>query len=395
VNATTAPAALERVRTDRSGATGALPRAVVEATSIEDVRAALSLARQHGVPLVTRGAGSGLGGGALADGAVVLDLSRMNRIVELDPVDELAVVEPGVITADLDAAARAHGLFFAPDPASSAFSTVGGNIATNAGGIRCLKYGITRDAVLGLDVVLADGRLIHTGGRTVKGVAGYDLTSLFVGSEGTLGVIVGATLRLRPVPEHVATLAASFVSPEAACAAVQRLRLRPSLLELLDDATLAVIDRAQGTELSTRGGALLVAQFDGLAATAELDAAVSVLRPHATWLDHEADPEELLQARRLALPSIERFGRALIEDICVPRSQLAAAFTRLRAIREQTGAAMYTFAHAGDGNLHPILAYDRALPEPPDTTVEARRSDRRWMSIANLYKSDQLYPVSS
>ena len=354
------PAALERARTDRSGAVGAPPRAVVEARSVAEVRAAAEWAHRHRVPLVARGAGSGLAGGALADGALVIDLSGLNRILEIDPVDELAIVEPGVITADLDAAAREHELFFAPDPASAAFSTVGGNIATNAGGLRCVKYGITRDAVLALDVVLADGRLIHTGRRTVKGVAGYDLTSLFVGSEGTLGLIVGATVRLRPVPEATITVAASFPSSEEAahaCTALFARRVAPSMLELLDDATLGLIG------MDAR--ALVLAQFDGRAAEQEAAIAREALGAG------RHDTEALLAVRRQALPSIEARGKALIEDICVPRSRLAEAFTRLRAIREQTGAELYTFAHAGDGNLHPILSYDRALPEPPPNVVEA------------------------
>ena len=372
-SATSDPGALLRASTDRSGLQGAPPLAVVRATSVEDVQEAAAWAHAQRVPLVARGAGSGLAGGAVADGALVVDLSGLNRILEVDPVDELAVVEPGVVTAHLDAAAREHGLFFAPDPASAGFSTVGGNIATNAGGLRCVKYGITRDAVLALDVVLADGRRIHTGQRTMKGVAGYDLTSLFVGSEGTLGLIVGATVRLRPVPEGLAMLAAAFPTPEAAaeaCTALLTHRLQPSMLELLDDATLEIIDRAQGTDLRGAGGALVIVQFDGPAASVERRIAFDLFKPLATRV-HEANAASLVEARKLALPSIERFGTALIEDICVPRSRLAEAFTRLRAIREETGAAMYTFAHAGDGNLHPILAYERGLPEPPPVTLAA------------------------
>jgi glycolate oxidase len=364
------PDLLERARTDRSGARGDPALAVVQATSVDQVRATVRWAHERRVPLVTRGAGSGLAGGALADGGIVLDLSRMDRILELDPQDRLAVVEPGVITAELDRAARGHGLFFAPDPASAALSTVGGNIATNAGGLRCVKYGITRDAVLALDVVLADGRLIHTGQRTIKGVAGYDLTSLFVGSEGTLGIVVGATVRLRAVPRATPTLAAAFASPEAAasaCLAVDD----ASMLELLDDATLEVIDRAQGSDLRARGGALVIAQFDGWAAEQELQAAAEVLAPAALGLERAGDAAALVEARRLALPSIQRFGAALIEDICVPRSRLAEAFLRLREIRGETGADMYTFAHAGDGNVHPILSYDPSLPEPPMAAVDA------------------------
>ncbi|WP_245155970.1 FAD-linked oxidase C-terminal domain-containing protein [Nocardioides sp. 503] len=383
--ATTDPVALGTHRTDRSGGAGtagapppALPLALVRAASVEDVQATLRLAHEARVPVVPRGAGSGVAGGAIAGaGSVVLDISGMDRVLELDPVDEVAVVEPGVITAHLDAAAREHGLMYAPDPASAAISTLGGNIATNAGGMRCVKHGVTREAVLGLDVVLADGRLLRTGRRTLKGVAGLDLTSLFVGSEGTLGVIVGAALRLKPAPVVTLTAAAAYGdvrAAAAACAAVSRERLQPSLLELLDRATLKVVDRAQGTDLAARGGALVIAQADGPGARQEIEAIAAVLGKEATWVEQgvdDASSEQLLAARRLALPSIERFGRALIEDICVPRSRLADAIQGVEAIAARTGVAIYSFAHAGDGNLHPIISYDAALPEAPPAVHEA------------------------
>ncbi len=368
-----------RVAVDRSGTrASSLPDGVVVAERIADVQATLAWANRHRVPVVPRGAGTGLAGGAVATaGSVVLDLHRLDRIVAIDPLDELAEVEAGVLTAAVDAAAREHGLFYAPDPASAAISTIGGNLATNAGGMRCVKHGVTRDSVLGLDVVLADGRRVRTGRATVKGVTGYDLTSLFVGSEGTLGVVVGATLRLRPVPAATATASAAYASVEAAadaCAALTRARLRPSLLELLDGATLTVIDRAQGTRLRSRGAALVIVQTDGREADGELDAVLDVLREGATWsaqASDAAEAEELLAARRLALPSIERFGTALIEDVCVPRSRLAEAVRGVEEIAARLEVAVYTFAHAGDGNLHPILAYDGAAEAPPDAVVEA------------------------
>lgn len=363
----TAAEDLAAAATDRSGTVpDGLPLAVVRASTVDDVRTTLRLAHQHRVPVVPRGAGTGLAGGAVAGpGTVVLDLSGLDRIVEIDPVDELAVVEPGVLTAALDRAAAEFGLRYAPDPASAAISTIGGNIATNAGGMRCVKYGVTREAVLGLDVVLADGRLISTGRRTVKGVAGLDLTALFVGSEGTLGVVVGATLRLRPLPAHTFTAVAAFDNVRAAataCAELARSRRDPSLLELLDGATLRVIDRAQGTDYAARGQALVIAQADGSAAETEIAAITDVLGKEATWTEQAVDPaasERLLFARRMALPSIERFGRALIEDICVPRSRLADAFQGIEDIASRHGVGIYSFAHAGDGNLHPIIGYDR------------------------------------
>ncbi|MEV1292513.1 FAD-linked oxidase C-terminal domain-containing protein [Pseudonocardia sp. NPDC049635] len=364
---TTDPAARAAARLDRSGFDpGSDPDAVVVAGSVDEVAAVLAHANATGTPVVVRGAGSGLSGGAVAGaGSIVLDLSGLDRIVEISPADEYAVVEAGVITADLDAAA-AHGLRYAPDPASLAISTIGGNIATNAGGLRCAKYGVTRDSVLGLDVVLADGRRIATGRRTVKGVTGYDLTGLFVGSEGTLGVIVGATLRLRPAPVATATLAAWFDGIEpaaAAAAAITAARLQPSVAELLDSACLTAIADAGGP--APRGGAFLLVQTDGFGADAEIDAVRAVVEPFAGSgsgsVEVAADPtgaEELLVTRRAGLPALERLGRVLVEDVAVPRSRLAEAVGEIAAISDRSGIRIATMAHAGDGNLHPILVLE-------------------------------------
>ena len=363
---TTDPAVLAAHRLDRSGFDpGGSPAAVVFAESVADVAAVLAHAGATHTPVVVRGAGSGLSGGAVAgEGSIVLDLTRLDRIHEVSAADELAVVEAGVVTADLDAAAAAHGLRYAPDPASVAFSTIGGNIATNAGGLRCAKYGVTRDSVLGLDVVLADGRRIATGRRTVKGVAGYDLTSLFVGSEGTLGVIVGATVRLRPIPLRTATLAAWFAdfgAAAAAAAAITAARLQPAVAELLDEVCLAALG-------DDRGGAFLLVQTDGYGAEAELDAVRAVVEPRAERVELGTDPERaeaLLATCRAALPALERLGRVLVEDVAVPRSRLPEAVAAIGAISRRSGIRIATMAHAGDGNLHPILVLDhgRALDD--------------------------------
>lgn len=378
-----APADLAATRTDRSGATGADPLVVVRARSVAEVRDVLAWAHERRVPVVPRGAGTGLAGGALADGALVLDVSGLDRIVRIDPVEELAVVEPGVLTADLDAAAAAHGLMYAPDPASAAISTIGGNIATNAGGMRCVKHGVTRDAVLGLEVVLADGRLLRTGRATAKGVVGYDLTGLLVGSEGTLGVVVGATLRLRPRAEAGATVLATYPDVETAaraCSRVGAARLRPSVLELLDSATLGAVAEHTGTSLGD-AGAVVVAQTDGPHALAEIAGVAAALQDGAASLERTEDPvraAELLTARRLALPAIEARAHALIEDICVPRGRLAEAVRGVEAIAAETGVAIYTFAHAGDGNVHPIVTWPRSAtgedaPRPPEVDAAADR----------------------
>lgn len=375
----TDPADRAAAATDRSGFVPAsLPDGVVYAESVDDVVQAVRLAASHGVPLVPRGAGTGLAAASSAGaGEVVLDLSRMNRILDLDPVEQTAVVEPGVLNAELNAAAAGHGLFYAPDPASTAICSIGGNIATNAGGMRCAKYGVTRESVLGLRIVLADGRELRTGRRTIKGVTGYDLTALMIGSEGTLGVVVEATLRLRPAPITTATAAAFFPDVAAAAAAASAViaaRIQPSLLELVDGPTLEAIDLALGTDYRSRGGAFLLGQTDGFGARAEMDVLAGAVEPFATEVLRADDPvaaEALLTARREAIPSLEKLGRVSIGDIGVPRGRLAEAVTGLQEISERTGVRIFTIAHAADGNLHPMIVVrpDQSVTEGPAKTA--------------------------
>ncbi|MGO4382605.1 FAD-binding oxidoreductase [Specibacter sp. RAF43] len=349
------------------------PAVVVWAESVADVQAVVRLAARHGVPIVPRGAGTGVSGGAHATaGCVVLALERMNRILELNVQDEIARVEPGVINADLNAAAAEHGLMYAPDPASYKVSTIGGNVATNAGGLRCAKYGVTRDAVLALEVVLADGELIRTGHRTFKGVAGYDLTSLFVGSEGTLGIVVGATVRLKYLPVEVRTLAVFFPDVQSAAAgvlAVGAARVQPSILELLDGPSLQELDFRNGSRLAERGTALLLAQFDGLAAAHEARIATAAL----TALGGSVNAQDPREAERLV--DLRRHSRGMDvdsettvgEDVAVPRSQLVRYITALEATAARHGVGVRVVAHAGDGNLHPTFW----VPESDDVSVAA------------------------
>jgi glycolate oxidase len=347
-------------------------RCLVSARDTREVSATLLWASKHGVPVVPRGGGTGLAGGATAvEGCVIVSLARMTEIIELDPANELAVVQAGVLNADLDRAAAEHGLMYAPDPSSYEISTIGGNLATNAGGLRCVKYGVTREATLGLEVVLADGRVMRTGRRTVKGVAGYDITSLFVGSEGTLGVITSATLRLRPRPSAPpTTLAASFSSFGAAARAVTailRARLQPSLLELLDRTTLRAIDDWKHLDFGDAVQALLIAQDD----TDDAARRTGIMRDkcveHGAVLadvsTSEAESQQLLDIRRLAYPAAERLGATLVEDVCVPRSRLPDMIERIEDAADRHGVVIATVAHAGDGNLHPVFIFDRGQDE--------------------------------
>ena len=374
----TDPADLESARSDKSGhLTSAAPLAFVAARSIEDVQATLRIASAHGVPVVPRGAGTGLAGGASAGpGEIVLSTGSMKRIIEISAADELAVVEPGVINAELNAVLAAQGLWFAPDPASRAISTVGGNIATNAGGLLCAKYGVTREAVLGLKVVLADGRLLSLGHRSVKGVTGLDLTALMIGSEGTLGVIVEATVRLRPVVRAVATIGAYFpdvVTAAAASAGITAARIRPAAMELLDAASLRAIGAYLSLDLASRGNAYLLVQTDGEGGTAEAAAAMEIIRTLGGDAELTTDPEEaerLLAIRRAFHPSLEAIGSVLIEDVAVPRSALPDMFTAINQIETKYGMSIPTVAHAGDGNLHPNFFYD-GVTVPPEVWAAA------------------------
>lgn len=375
----TAPATEIDRAIDRSGLrpVGA-PTEVVVARDVAEVQETVRRAAAAGTPLITRGAGSGLAGGAVAgEGAIVLDLSGLTRIRAIDPVDGTAEVEAGVITADLDAAARTRGLMYAPDPGSVGISTVGGNIATNAGGLRGAKYGVTRDAVLSVDVVLADGSLVRLGRPTIKGVTGYDLAGLVVGSEGTLGIVVAARVRLLPAPQRVATASAFFATLEDAARAVAAIAVsgaRPAVLEILDGATLGAIDAASGTALRAQGEALLLAQTDGFGAAEEMAVVLAAVAPTAThheWTEDAERAADLLSARRQALPALERIGRPLIEDIAVPRSRLAEAISGIRLIADRHGVPIFVFGHAGDGNLHPIIVVEPGEGDLPETAVRA------------------------
>jgi glycolate oxidase len=287
------------------------------------------------------------------------------------------VTQPGIINADLKAAVAAEGLFYPPDPASYEICSIGGNLGTNAGGLCCVKYGQTRDWVLGLEVVLADGTVIRTGGKNIKDVAGYSLTHLFVGSQGTLGIITEATLRLRPLPGPRSTLLAFFASVDAAgeaVAAITREGQVPVTLELLDHETILAVDDANQLGLERTAAAMLMVESDapGASASAELDAAeAACISAGATSIIRSADPTEadwLRQARRLALRALERPGTVRMEDVGVPRARVPDLLRAIERIAAANHVRVATFGHAGDGNLHPNLIFDRDDPEAAHLT---------------------------
>ncbi|GGM43624.1 FAD-binding oxidoreductase [Microbacterium saperdae] len=377
--------ALEAARADSSGhAAAGRPLAIVHAESVAHVQQTLRIATATRTPVVVRGAGTGLAGAANAGaGEIVLSTRRMDAVVEIRADDLLAVVEPGILNADLNRLLAAHGVWWAPDPASREISTVGGNIATGAGGLLCAKYGVVRDAVLGIDLVLADGRLLHLGHRSVKGVTGLDLTSLVIGSEGTLGVIVGATLKLRRLVEgSPCTVTAIFPdvrSAAAASAAVTASGVQPAIMELMDAASLAAVHALLGLPTPPLGAAQLTIQTDGPAAIPEADMIATILRTHEgdTVLSHDPDEgERLLAIRRSMHAAMTTLGTTLIEDVSVPRSAMPEMFDEIARIEREYGLTIPTVAHAGDGNLHPNFIF-----EGPDTPPHI------WAAADELFRA--------
>lgn len=374
----TDPAVLQACRADRSGhVSPGTPLALVEATSIQDVQAVCRIATATGTPVVSRGAGTGLAGGAIAgDGEIVLSTLAMTGILEVSVANRLAVVQPGIFNGELNRALAEHGMWWAPDPASKDISTVGGNIAMNAGGLLCAKYGVTREAVLALKIVLADGRLISVGHRTVKGVTGYDLCALMIGSEGTLGIIVEATLKLRPlVAGTVSTMAAyvDHVDVGASLAAkIGAAGLQPAMMELLDRRSLLCLGKHIGQELTGRGNAYLLIQCDGPAAGEEAAAIMEIIHAagaRAESTTDEATAQAWVEVRRQVLPSLEAAGTLLVEDVSVPRDAMAAMFAKITELEEKYGLIIPTTAHAGDGNLHPSFVFQGA--EVPEAVWDA------------------------
>ncbi|HUR77295.1 MAG TPA: FAD-linked oxidase C-terminal domain-containing protein [Acidimicrobiales bacterium] len=364
----TDPDVMEQYRHDRAlTATAGKPSAVVRAQSIGDVVATMQVASATHTPVVTRGAGTGLAGGANAiDGCIVLSTAAMNRILDIDVAQRIATVEPGVLNGDLAAAVAEHGLWYAPDPSSRAICSIGGNVATNAGGACCVKYGVTGDHVAALKAVLADGSIIETGSACRKNVAGLDLTKILIGSEGTLAVIVEVAVRLRPAPRPPATLVAAFPTPEAAGEAVLAIDKvgEFSLVELMDRTTINAVEDFLRMGLDRSAGALLVVQSDGARAGNDVAAAeAACAATGASYAATTVDVEEgaaILHARHSAIPALERSGATLLDDVGVPKPRLAELITRVEAIAAARGVTIATFGHAGDGNLHPTVVYDPA-----------------------------------
>jgi glycolate oxidase len=365
----TDPAVTEGYRQDRAfDPSAGKPLAVVRPLRTEQVQAVLRWASANRVPLVPRGAGTGLSGGATAlDGGIVLSTEKM-RNISVDPVTRTAICQPGLFNAEVKKVAAEHGLWYPPDPSSYEICSIGGNIATNAGGLCCVKYGVTTDYVLGMQVVLADGTAVRLGGPRLKDVAGLSLTKLFVGSEGTLGVVTEVTLRLLPAQNASSVVVASFASVEAAVDAVLGVsaRLRPSMLEFMDSVAINAVEDSLRMDLDRGAAAMLVAGSDerGRAGTedAELMAAVFA-ESGATEVFSTADPDEgeaFVAARRFCIPAVEAKGSLLLEDVGVPLPALGELVTGIAGIAAERDLMISVIAHAGDGNTHPLIVYDPA-----------------------------------
>ncbi len=349
-----------------------LPGAVALPTTTAQVAELVRICAEFDVPIVPRGAGSGLSGGASGlEGALTIAFTAMDRILEIDAANLGVVTQPGVINARLKAAVAEVGLFYAPDPASFEMCSIGGNLGTNAGGLCCVKYGQTRDSVLGLEVVMADGTVIRTGGKNIKDVAGYSLTHLLVGSQGTRGLITEAILRLRPTPPPRATLLAFFPTLESAgdgVAAIAAAGLSPVTLELMDRFTIHAVDDVHELGLDRDAAAMLMIESDlpSSAADDELargEAACVAAGATSTVRSRDAAEADLLrQARRAAHYALERLGDVKMEDVGVPRSRVPDMLRAIEAIAAKHDVRIGTFGHAGDGNLHPDLVLERGDP---------------------------------
>jgi glycolate oxidase len=352
------------------------PEVVVLPASTEEVSRVVKIAAESRTPIVPRGMGSGLAAGSIPfnNGGIVVSLTRMNHILEIDTENAIVRTEAGVVTADLQAAVEKLGYFYPPDPSSIKHSTIGGNIACNAGGPRCLKYGVTGDYVLGLTIVLADGRILKTGGKPIKDVTGYDLNGLFTGSEGTLGLITEALLRLVAKPRYARTTLVEFASLNDASRTVNAILTAgvvPASLELMDQTALVCVEEAMHLGLNTNVEASLIIETDGADEQTVMNDSEACARicketgAHSVRMaQNETERTNLWKARRSMSPSLARKSpNKLGEDITVPRSAIPDVVQRLRTISARHGLPIVIFGHAGDGNLHPNILFDKRVPE--------------------------------
>ncbi|KRM11826.1 FAD-linked oxidase C-terminal domain-containing protein [Paucilactobacillus suebicus] len=362
-----------------TGDDSGLALAFVEAGSSADIKGVMKTARKYHIPVVPQGRfTSTVIGADGVEGSFILSTDKMNKIIEISKEDSVAVVQPGVINGDLDAEARKQGMFYAPDPGSKPISSVGGNASTNAGGMSTVKYGATKDNVLGLKAVLADGREIKLGGRTLKQAFGYNLTQLFVGSEGTLGVITEVTVKLMPIPLGTPTMGIAFFDDMTKLAkAVTAIRISgvyPSMLEALDNATIVALDRYEHTHYSDNSGAMLIFKIDS--STPETEKVLNELMSkyeanHIQITSDEQEQADLEKLRRDMLPAIFAGQNHIMEDMAMPLSKLAPMMDYIAELGQKLNLKIYVAGHAGDGNVHPTIVWSKEETDTPQAVVEA------------------------
>ncbi len=353
------------------------PIAVLLAKNESEISAAVKFAYEHNIPVVARGAGSGLSGGANAiDGSLIISLEKMNQIISIDSANLIADVEPGVINLDLDKEVSKFGLAYLPDPASREWSTIGGNVATNAGGMCCVKYGVTSHHVRAVRMVTSDGSVVTLGTALKKSVTNLDLLHLIIGSEGTLGIVTQVTVGLVVRPKPATTLIATFSSIDSAMKAIPELvALGPSMLEVVDSTTLRAVEEWKPLGFENVSTVLLFQSDDSPEVCAK---AVTIAERHgaidATYSDDPRDSADLIQVRKLAYPALERKGAALLDDVCVPISQISNLVTEVEKIAADSGLLIGIFGHAGDGNMHPTIVYEHGDEAAEQRAVQAFNS---------------------
>jgi glycolate oxidase len=339
------------------------PWVVALPKSIEDISKIMQLATEENIPVVPRGAGSGLSGGANAiENCIVLSLEKMNQIIEIDPINQVAIVEAGVINLDLDKRAREFDLAYLPDPASREWSTIGGNVATNAGGMCCVKYGVTANHVREIKVVLSDGSILTLGSKTKKGVTQLDLLHLMIGSEGTLGIIAEITVALAPRAKEINTLIATFSSIDSAASSLPSLiRLNPSMLEIMDKSTIEAVEAWRPLGFENIGSVVIFQSDTSIESTTAAEEIVREFGAIDTVIsDNPDEVSDLIQVRKLAFPALERLGVALLDDVCVPISRISDLVHGVTQIATEFDLQIGIFGHGGDGNLHPTIVYPRS-----------------------------------
>lgn len=372
------PAILPSYSRDQSQiAQNGTPVAVLLAKNEAEISTAVKFAYQHGIPVVARGAGSGLSGGANAiEGSLVISLEKMNQIISIDSANLVALVEPGVINLDLDKEVSKVGLAYLPDPASREWSTIGGNVATNAGGMCCVKYGVTSHHVRAIRMVTSDGTIVTLGSALKKSVTNLDLLHLIIGSEGTLGIVTEITVGLVVRPKPATTLIATFSSIDKAMTAIPELvALGPSMLEVVDSTTLRAVEEWKPLGFENVGTVLLFQSDELPEKCAE---ALTIVEKYgaldATYSDDPRDSADLIQVRKLAYPALERKGAALLDDVCVPISQISKLVSEVEKIAKESGLLIGIFGHAGDGNMHPTIVYQHGDADAENRAIQAFRS---------------------